>query len=153
MEECCPKFNPKEWDYRQKVWKDKLFVKSHVTSFFHIPLNFGKMMKTSIKKIETSLAKDPEMIVLSDGVSLWGSDIYISVIDDVAEMKMTKLSGVFLTRVFEGPFKNMRKWIKEMKTYVKTQGQILDKLYFWHTNCPKCAKKHGVNYTVIFAKI
>ncbi len=153
MEECCPKFNPKEWDFRRIVWKDKLFVKSHVTSFFHIPLNFGGIMKNSMKKIEISLAKDPEMLVLSDETSFWGTDIFISVTDKVSKMEMTKLSGVFLTRVFEGSFKNMGKWIKEMKTYVKTQGQSLEKLYFWRTTCPKCSKKYGVNYVVIFAKV
>jgi hypothetical protein len=33
-----------------------------------------------------------------------------------------KLSGKFLTKVFEGPYKEMKGWVREMKKYVKNQG-------------------------------
>ncbi len=59
----------------------------------------------------------------------------------------------FLTKVFEGPFSNMRKWIEEMKTHVSTQGKSFRKLYFYYTTCPKCAKKYGKNYVVILAQV
>jgi len=39
---CCDIFNPEPWDEKEIKWKDKIFVKDHVTSFLHIPLNFGK---------------------------------------------------------------------------------------------------------------
>jgi hypothetical protein len=29
----------------------------------------------------------------------------------------------------------------------------IEKIYFYYTTCPKCAKLYGKNYTVIFAKI
>ena len=41
---CCPRFDPEPWDEKEVTFDDKLFVKDHVTSFFHIPLNFGKVM-------------------------------------------------------------------------------------------------------------
>ncbi len=41
---CCPRFNPEPWDEKETIWEDKLFIKDHVTSFLHIPLNFGKVM-------------------------------------------------------------------------------------------------------------
>jgi Bacterial hydrolase len=31
---------------------------------------------------------------------------------------MTKISGKFLTKVFEGHYKNMKNWMEEMKEYV-----------------------------------
>ena len=66
---------------------------------------------------------------------------------------MVRISGTFLTRVFEGPYKNMGKWVKEMKAFVKTKGREIKKLYFFYTTCPKCAKVYGKNYTVILAEV
>ena len=39
---CCEPFDPKPWDQKEIVWKDKIFVTDHITSFFHIPLNISK---------------------------------------------------------------------------------------------------------------
>ncbi len=38
---CCEPFNPEPWQGKEIVWKDKIFVKDHVTSVLHIPLNMG----------------------------------------------------------------------------------------------------------------
>lgn len=64
---------------------------------------------------------------------------------------MAALSGTFLTRVYEGPYRNMRKWIGEMKSFVQGKGKALRKLLFFYTTCPKCAKKYGKNYVVLLA--
>jgi len=66
---------------------------------------------------------------------------------------MAKLSGKFLTKVFEGPYQNAGKWAVEMKDYVASKGKELKKLYFSYTTCPKCAKAYGKNYVVLFAQI
>lgn len=73
---CCPRFDPEPWDKKEVTFDDRLFVRDHVTSFFHIPLNFGKVM-----------------------------------------------------------VRNM------------------EKMYFFYTTCPKCAKVYGKNYTVLLAKV
>ncbi len=46
---CCPRFDPEPWDEKEVTFEDKLFVKDHVTSFFHIPLNFGKVMVRNLE--------------------------------------------------------------------------------------------------------
>lgn len=66
---------------------------------------------------------------------------------------MASLSGTFLTKVFEGPYSNMRQWIEEMKSFVQSQGKTLERLLFYYTTCPKCAKKHGSNPVVLLAGI
>jgi hypothetical protein len=48
---CCPRFNPAPWDGKEVTFKDKLFVKDHVRSFFHIPLNFAKVMVKNMEMI------------------------------------------------------------------------------------------------------
>jgi len=47
--------------------------------------------------------------------SFWGVDVYIEVTKDVPGAGMATISGTFLSKVFEGPYCNMRKWIEEMK--------------------------------------
>jgi hypothetical protein len=150
---CCEPFNPELWDEKEIIWNGKLFVKDHVASFFHIPLNFGKKVVKNMELIEKAGAKSPHQLMLTDEKSLWGADIYIDVSKDVSGVQMDRLSGTFLTKVFEGPYKNAGKWALEMKEYVKKNGKELKKMYFSYTTCPKCAKAYGKNYVVLFAKI
>lgn len=150
---CCPRFNPEPWDEKEVTWQDKLFLKDHVRSFLHIPLNMGKVMTRNMEKIEEAGALTPEPLVLSDDKSLWGADVYIAVSKEVPGAEMTRVSGTFLTKAFEGPYSNTGKWVGEMKAYVKSEGKELKKLYFFYTTCPKCAKVYGKNYTVILATI
>ena len=150
---CCPRFNPQPWDEKEVTFKDKLFVKDHVVSFLHIPLNFGKVMVRNMERISQAGALAPEPLMLSDETSPWGADVYIAVAKDVPGAQMTRLSGTFLTKVFEGPYKNIRQWIKQMTDYVRGRQRELKKLYFFYTTCPKCAKYYGKNYTVLLAQV
>jgi hypothetical protein len=150
---CCPRFNPEPWDEKEVMFEDKLFIKDHVRSFFHIPLNFGKVMVRNMEKIQQADALAPEPLMLSDEKSLWGADIYIAVSKEVPGAEMVRMSGTFMTKVFEGPYKNAGKWAKEMAEYVKSKAKDMKKMYFFYTTCPKCAEFYGKNYTVILAKI
>jgi hypothetical protein len=150
---CCPRFNPEPWDKKEVTFKDKLFIKDHVTSFLHIPLNFGKVMVRNMEKISQAQALPAEPLMLSDGNSLWGEDIYIAVAKDVPGAEMIKVSGTFLTQVFEGPYKNIHQWVRQMTDYVRQKGKEMKKLYFFYTTCPKCAKYYGKNYVVLLAQI
>ncbi|MFA6255204.1 MAG: hydrolase [Patescibacteria group bacterium] len=149
---CCEPFNPTPWQDKEIIWQDKLFVKDRVTSFLHIPLNFGKKVVKNMALIEKASARSPYQLMLCDE-SLWGSDLYIDVAKEVPGAQMAKLSGTFLTKVFEGPYQNAGKWAIEMQEYVKSKGKELKKLYFSYTTCPKCAKAYGKNYVVLFAQI
>ncbi len=152
-DECCPRFNPGPWDDKTITWENKRFVKDRVASFLHIPLNFGAVMKRNMAAIEAVHASPENMVVLSDENSLWGADVYIEVTGDISGANMATISGTFISKVFEGPYQNMRKWIGEMQAFVAAKGKNPDKLYFFYTTCPKCAKKFGKNYVVILAKI
>ena len=150
---CCDPFDPTPWENKEIQWKDKLFVKDHVSSFVHIPLNMNKKMIKNMKLIEKAEAKVPQMIMLSDEKSPWGSDIFIEVSKPVPGAEMTTLSGVFLSKVFEGSYQNMGKWVKEMTQYVKEKRKTVEMIYFYYTTCPKCAKVYGKNYVVLLAKV
>lgn len=150
---CCPRFNHQPWNEKEITWQDKPFLKDRVLSIFHIPLNFGKVMVKNMEKIKKADASTPEALVLSDENSLFGSDLYIAVSKEVPDAEMVKISGTFLTKVFEGHYKNMKTWISEMQEFVKVRGKEAKKMYFFYTACPKCAKVYGKNYTVILAQI
>lgn len=150
---CCDPFNPEPWQDKEITWVDKMFVKDHVTSFLHMPLNMGAKVVKNMKLIEKADAGSTQQLMLTDEKSLWGTDIYIDVSQTVPEAQMATISGTFLTKVFEGPYKNAGKWAGEMSDYVKSLGKELKKMYFSYTTCPKCAKAYGKNYVVLFAQI
>jgi len=150
---CCEPFNPEPWQNKKIVWKNKIFVKDHITSFLHIPLNTGQKIVKNINLMDKAKAKTSPQLMLTEEKSLWGADIYLSASKEVPGAQMTEISGTFLTKVFEGPYQNVGIWIKEMGKYVENKGEKIKKIYFYYTTCPKCAKAYGKNYVVLFAQI
>ena len=155
MEEwfCCPKFNLDVLNEKEIIFNNEMFVKDKVISFLHIPLNFWTVMTRNWKKIDEQEASPKDWLILSDENSLWWSDMYIKVTKNVKDCNNTTISWKFITKVYEWPYKDMKKWIVDMQEYIKNKWKELEKLYFFYTTCPKCAKKRGKNYVVIFAKI
>jgi hypothetical protein len=152
-EECCPKFNPKPWDGKQFEWKNKRFIKDRVFTFFFVPVNFGSVIKKLNEKVEKAHAKIPDYLCLSDDTSKWNMDIYLAVDKEIPDAENVTLSGKFLSKVYEGPYKDTGKWCKDFKAYAKNKKLSIKKWYMWYTTCPKCAKKYGKNYVVIVAKV
>jgi hypothetical protein len=152
-DECCPRFDPEPWDGKELAWAGKRFVKDRVRCFLHIPFNFGAIMKRNIDLIQAAGAKPEVPVILSDENSLWGADVYIEVTKEIPDVEMASISGTFLCKVFEGPYRNMRTWIENMKGFVRSKGKSLHKMYFYYTTCPKCAKKYGKNYVAILAQV
>lgn len=150
---CCPRFDPGPFQEARIEWHDEPFVKAHVTSLFHVPLNMDKQMARANALIEAASAQPKVPLMLSDEKSAWGADLYIHVTKPVPDAQMATLSGTYLTRVFEGPFRDAPKWAEQMRAYVTSQGKKLEQLYFAYTTCPACAKVYGKNYVVMFARI
>jgi len=150
---CCPRFNPEPWNEKEIVFNNKLFIKDEARSFLHIPLGFGKIMVKNMELIKDADALNEKPLMLSDEESAWKTNIYIAVSKEVPGAEMTKISGKFLTKVFEGHYKNLKNWVEEMKEYVKSKDKEIKKMYFFYTTCPHCAKVYGKNYTVILAEV
>jgi len=151
--ECCPEFDPTSWDGKTFEWKSKRFVKAKVRTFFYMPLNFGGVMKKLNAKVEKAGAKIPDWLCLSDHTSKWNMDLYLAVDKEVPDAENLTLSGKFLSKVYEGPYKDTGKWCKDFEAYVKGKGHDIKKWYMWYTTCPKCAKKYGKNYVVIMGRV
>jgi hypothetical protein len=152
-ETCCPVFNPEPWDNKEVKLENERFITDRVRCIFYIPINFGSIMKKQVKRLEECGAIPSDFMLLSNNCSLWGMDVHIKTNKNIPNVKMTTINGTFLTKVFEGPYKNTGVWIAEMKKYVTSKGKEIKELYTSYTTCPKCAKKYGKNYVVLLAKI
>ena len=154
---CCPIFDPKPFDEKSHQWKDKLFIKENIPQLFHMPLPWmiGKMMERMWKKSQDAGAapETKDFLWLSYDPSPWTSEHYIHVTKEVPDAENVKLSGSFISKVFDGPYNNVPVWIKEMGVYLTKIGKKAQRYYFYFTTCPKCAKKYGHNYVVVFAQV
>jgi effector-binding domain-containing protein len=152
-EECCPRLNPTLWDGKIFTWQEKRFVKSKVFTVFNVPVNFGSVMKKVDEKIRKAGGMVAEGLVLSEHVSSWKMDLYVAVDKEIEDMENVKLSGKFLSKVYEGSFKETGKWCEDFKKFAESKNFQIKKWYMWYTTCPKCAKKYGKNYVVIMGQI
>lgn len=152
---CCPEFNPTPWENKEHIWKDKLFLKDTVTQLFHIPLNMGSVVSRMWKKIEDANAVPDmnEFLMLSYDPSPWKAEMYMTVLKEIEGEEHISLPGKYISKVFDGQFNEVPNWIAEFNKYLEGENKKATKYYFYYTTCPKCAKKYGHNYVVLFAKI
>lgn len=151
---CCPRFKAEGWDGQELHFEDKLFVKAETRSIFHIPINFGSVFPRTFGAIESVQPRnEDDFIVLSHDPSPWRGEHYFSVASEIPGQEMVRMSGNFITMVFEGPYKDMGKWGKAMDEYVASRGRAVKKTYFFYTTCPKCVKEYGKNYVVAVAEV
>ncbi len=150
---CCPKFNPEGWDRQELHFKDKPFVRATTKSAMHIPLNMGSVFTRVQTHIDDAGASDNDnMIVLSRDLSAWKAEHLFSISKPVGNEETVHLSGNFITKVFEGPYREAGNWFEEMKDLAKSKGSTSEEIYFFYTTCPKCAKAYGKNYIIGVAR-
>jgi len=151
--ECCPPFDPAPWDDKLISWEGKKFIKDRVCTVFYMPLNFGKVMKRLNKAVEGAGAAMPDYLCLSDHTSKWNMDIYLAVDKEIAGAVNATLSGQYFSKVYEGPFQDTGKWMKDAEALAKSRKLTIKKWYMWYTTCPKCAKKYGKNFVVVMGEV
>ena len=150
---CCPRFDPQPWDNQVLHFRNKRFVKARTRSVAHIPLNMGGVFKKTFQAIEQADAhSDEDFVVLSHDPSAWSGEHYFSVTKEVPGQEMVELTGDYVTKVFEGPYKELPTWQREMQANVEAQGAEVTKMYFFYTTCPKCSKHYAENYVVAIAE-
>lgn len=151
--ECCPKFDSALWNEKSFKWENKKFVKDKVLTFFYIPINFGAVITRLTNKVQKAGADMPDWLCLSDHTSKWKMEIFLAIDKEIPEAENVTLSGNYMSKVYEGDFKETNVWCNDFESYVKRNGSSIKKMYMWYTTCPKCAKKYGKNYVVIIAEV
>ncbi len=152
---CCAVPNVAEWDEKEIKFQDQKFIRMYTRSFLFVPLNMSKVMTAIQKMADDSGATMPEQdgMILSSELSPWKAEQLYAVSKAVDGADNLTLSGTFLTKVFEGPYKNAQQWYKALQEFAKSKGKTVDKTYFFYTTCPKCAKHYGKNYVIGLAGI
>jgi hypothetical protein len=157
VDACCPVFDPALWDEKTHVWEKKLFIKDIVPQLFHQPLPWSvnrTIQRMWNKALEADAAPEmKEFLLLAYDPSPWKSEFYMTVTKEIPGTENVQLSGTFLSKVFDGPYNAVPKWIEEMSQYVHSSGKTGGKYYIYFTTCPKCARLYGHNYAVVFAEV
>ncbi|MCK0146838.1 hypothetical protein MWU78_14365 [Arenibacter sp. F26102] len=157
-EECCPVFHPEKWEHKTFNWIQKKFIKASVPTLFHIPLppmigkRVTKMMKLAEDANKLSEHKDETLLLFRDP-SAFKTEMYLSVSGIVPNAQNTTLSGTFQSRVFDGPFKDTPKFMKQLEADLAEEGKEVKDFYVHYAYCPKCAKERGQNYMVLFGEL
>lgn len=151
---CCPRFHPELWDDKIFNLDELKFVKASTKSFFYMPRNMDTVMTETMKAISEAKAESQNRyLILSEDISKWKCNHYFLVDGEVPELESAKIKGNYLTKVFDGDFKDIPKWIKIMDEWVKVKGYSMEKIMSFYTTCPNCAKHYGHNYVVLFARV
>jgi hypothetical protein len=158
IKECCPEFKPEKWDQKTFNWENKPFLKETMPTFFHIPLSSiinKKVVKMSGMAMESKMAEaNPEdALLLFRDPGAFKSEMYLSVAGQVPDANNAAISGTFIGKVFDGPYRSIPKFIKETNDFAAAQGKKPKDYYIHYAYCPKCAKKYGKNWMIIFAEV
>lgn len=157
-QECCPKFNIEKWDAKTHHWENKAFIRESIPQLFHIPFppmigwKITKMWKMA-EEAKKVLTNKEDVLILFYDPHAFKSEIYLTVRDDVPNANNIKISGDFISKVFDGPYNAIPKFIAEMDKYLAQQNKKAKKYYVHYSYCPKCAQKFGHNYVVLFAEV
>jgi hypothetical protein len=147
---CCPIPNIEGWRDQEINLDNMRFIRMYTRSFFFIPLNMGKVMTKIQKTADEAKATMPanQSMILSRDISPWRAEQLYAVSKPIDGADNVSLSGKFLTKVFEGPYQNAKKWYDSLIEFAKSKGKTPGDVYFFYTTCPKCAKHYGKNYTI-----
>ncbi|MDD3190148.1 MAG: hypothetical protein PHI66_00415 [Candidatus Pacebacteria bacterium] len=157
-DECCPKFNLEKWDEKTLDWDNKQFIKESIPTLFHLPFppmigkKISKMWKMAEEVKATSDDKEDTLVLFCDP-SAFRSELYLSVTGNVPGANNAVISGTFISKVFDDSYNAIPKLIKQMDKYLAGVGKKAKKYYVHYAYCPKCAKKFGHNYMIIFAEV
>lgn len=156
--ECCPEFDSKSWDDKTHNWESKHFIKESIPLLFHMP--FPPMIRKKIMKMwkmaeesKTVPFNKEDILVLFTDPHPFKSEIYFSVTGPIPNANNAAFSGTFKSKVFDGPYNAIPRFIKEMDKDLASQENKAKKYYVHYAYCPKCAKDSGHNYMILFAEI
>ncbi len=151
---CCPQFHAENWDGLELNFNDKLFVLARTHAVFHVPVDMGRVFQRVQEHLEAADAFDPsDFMVLSKDLGAWTSEHYFAAAKEVPGEEMVRLTGTYVTKVFDGPYSQAKQWYDEMKALAAKRGKRDGEVFFYYTTCPKCAEHYGHNYVVGFAEV
>jgi len=150
---CCPRFDPKPWQDQTLHWVNKPFIKGTVRTFWFMPVGFGGEMKRLDAVLREHKAENPDHLCLSEHPSKWRMNLLMAVDRALPGVPGETLNGNFYSRVYEGEYRETGNWMKDFDAHLKKKGLKATRIFMWYTTCPACARKYGVQHTVILAQL
>jgi hypothetical protein len=86
-----------------------------------------------------------DFLLLAYDPSPWTSELYMTVTKEVPNAKNVKLSGTFISKVFDGPYNAVPKWLKEWRNTYMIMGRQQRVFLFTHY-LPQMCEYYGHNY-------
>lgn len=146
---CCARFNPEGWEGAHLHFEARPFLRATTRSIAHVPLDMGRVFTRVQNHIAAAGAQDPhQVLVLSRDLSAFQAEHLFAVTKPVDGEEMVTLSGEFTTRVFEGPYSQVRHWHRTLAEEAEARHAPARAIWFFYTTCPSCAKAYGRNYVV-----
>jgi len=154
---CCAEFDSALWQNKKFVWTQKLFLKESIPAFFHMPLpgTYGRAITRMWEKA-TKAGAAPErkdFFMLAHDPSSFKSELYMAITKEIPGEENVKFSGTYMSKVFDGPYHQVPKFMAVMDGYLASIKMKAKKYYFYYAYCPKCSKKYGHNYIVAMAEV
>lgn len=152
---CCAVPDVSAWDEQEVTFTNKLFIRGYTRSIMYVPLNMDKTMAMLQQQASDADAEMPpqKAMILSREISPWKAEHLYAVSHTVDGADNVALTGTYLTKVFEGPFKNAGQWHKQLIDFVNERRKAAKNTYFFYTTCPNCAKHYGKNYVIGLAQV
>lgn len=151
---CCPVFHPEEYDDQMYDLSEYEFIKDSTLSFMYMPLNMDKVFTRVVKAIDDSKQGYTDRnLILSQDVSPFKCNHFFLAKGSVEGYESHHIEGQYYTKVYEGDFKDMQKWVKDFQSIFTLKNKALKQMFVYYTTCPNCAKVYGHNYVVLFGKI
>lgn len=119
--QCCSKFDPAPWDDKLLKWKNKKFIKDRAFTFFHMPVNYGSVMRRLDRRVRESGANTPDWLCLSDHTSKWNMDVYLAVDRQIQEANNVALNGKLLSKVYGGHLRIPGNGVRILRATPKTR--------------------------------
>jgi len=121
-----------------------------------LPSMIGKkatrMWKAAEDANRTSARREDVLLLFTDPTP-FKSEIFLSVTGVVPGEDNVTISGSYVSKVFDGPYNAIPKYIKEMDRYLSEKGKRSKRYYVHYAYCPKCARKYSHNHMVLFAEV
>lgn len=84
----------------------------------------GRVFQKTYDAIEEAGAIDiSQFLVLTRDLSPWKSEHYFTVTKRVPGLEVVQMSGDFVSKVFEGPFKEAPNWYHNMEELLEQRGK------------------------------
>jgi hypothetical protein len=154
---CCPEFDPLRWNEQIYTWENKKFIRGTMFQILHYP--FPGMIKRIMKKLwkqATEAEAEPsqdDFLMLTYDLSPWKCEFYLPVTRTVPGADNVLLSGKYFTKVFDGPFSLVPKYINEMDILLAQKEMYAKRYYIYSAACPICDRKYAVDNIVAIAEI